>query len=383
MDHRLHRDTGRSLSRSGQGATPPPAAFLSPGPGGTYLIESALKRSLSFWFLLLVLTSLVAAQVPDTLHVMRADTLRADSLLQDSLQPDSVRLDSAASDRGGVDTLVHYSSQYIDFDVQNRITVLTGTAVITYKDMQLEAERIEVNWDKQLLTASGVTDTALHIDSGAVVIDSIYMHGRPHFVQSNEDFYGDEIAYNMKLKLGRVRGGTTTFEDGFYYGQQFKRLPDNVITVAGGNFTTCDKPSPDYHFAAKTLKVKVGKRVIARPVVLYFEDVPVMAAPYGIFPQQHGRTSGILIPTFGESGGQGRFLKDLGYYWATPLVSRLGAFQLSSLGEGGLLRHGLALRLPHPAPSLRTSCTSPAWENEPVGTAHPTELRLMQVLVHV
>ncbi|MBI5464672.1 MAG: LPS-assembly protein LptD, partial [Ignavibacteriales bacterium] len=60
----------------------------------------------------------------------------------------------------------------------------------------------------------------------------------------------------------------------------------------------------------------VGKRIIARPVILYFGDVPVMALPYGIFPQQHGRTSGILIPTYGESSGQGRFLRDLGYYWA-------------------------------------------------------------------
>jgi hypothetical protein len=258
--------------------------------------------------LLLSWAALCAAQAPDSLRAALPDSARSDSLRADSL--------TLKKDPSGLDTLVHYTAESIDFEVQRRLSVLTGNAVITYKDMKLEAEKITVDWDKQLLTAEGVVDTVF-TDSTRTEVDSIFVKGKPHFTQGKEEFYGEQIAYNMKNKVGRVRGGSTTYEDGFYHGRQFKRMSDNVVTVTGGDFTTCDKAEPDYHFQSKALKVNVGKRVIARPVVMYFEDVPVLAAPYGVFPQQHGRTSGILIPTFGESGTQGRFLKDIGYYWAT------------------------------------------------------------------
>jgi lipopolysaccharide assembly outer membrane protein LptD (OstA) len=267
-----------------------------------------LNRLFLFCLLFCFWAASGSAQVADSLRVLPPDSARTDTTRADSLKP--------KKDPSGLDTLVNYTSATIDFDVQNRVSILTGDAVITYKDMKLEAEKIVVDWDKQILTAEGVPDT-IFTDTTRTEIDSIFVKGRPHFTQTNEDFYGEEIAYNMKTKIGRVRGGRTTYEDGFYHGEQFKRLSESTLSANQGDFTTCNKEKPDYHFAAKTLKVKVGKRVIARPVVLYFEDVPVLAAPYGIFPQQHGRTSGILIPTFGESGTQGRFLKDIGYFWAT------------------------------------------------------------------
>jgi lipopolysaccharide assembly outer membrane protein LptD (OstA) len=279
---------------------------LSPMTPSPFII-----RRLSPFWLLLLLIGLFSSNAPCAPEPGAADTLK-------TVIPDSLAGDSAAQseeDRGGVDTLINYSGDHIDFDVIRRVTVLTGSAVITYKDMRLEAERIEVDWDRHILTASGMPDT-FYLDSERTAIDTITITGRPHFTQANEDFTGDEIAYNLKTKIGRVRGGSTTYEDGYYYGRQFKRLDEKVLTVTGGQFTTCENDTPHYHFAAKDLKVMVGRRVIARPVILYFEDVPCLAAPYGIFPQQHGRTSGILIPVFGESGSQGRFLRDIGYYWA-------------------------------------------------------------------
>lgn len=261
--------------------------------------------------LLFVCASLLRAQetaLPDTLPAAAPDSLRGDSLAGDSAA-------AMSKEDAGADTLITYTAAEIDFDVIRRVTVLTGNAVILYKDMKLEAERIEVDWDRQILTASALPET-LFLDSERTQVDSIISVGRPHFSQGSEDFDGDEIAYNLKTKIGRVRGGSTVYDDGYYHGKQFKRLDENTISVSGGKFTTCDNDTPHYCFGAKTLKVMVGKRVIARPVILFFEDVPVLAAPYGIFPQQHGRASGILIPVFGESGSQGRFLRDIGYYWA-------------------------------------------------------------------
>jgi len=49
------------------------------------------------------------------------------------------------------------------------------------------------------------------------------------------------------------------------------------------------------------MKVMVKDKIVARPVYLYIADVPVFALPFGIFPSERGRRSGIIGPAFGES----------------------------------------------------------------------------------
>ena len=47
------------------------------------------------------------------------------------------------------------------------------------------------------------------------------------------------------------------------------------------------------------------------------EDVPLpIAVPEGFFPLTQGRSSGIIIPSYGEETTRGFFLRDGGYYWA-------------------------------------------------------------------
>ncbi len=262
--------------------------------------------------LFIILASLALAG--DALLLRAQETAVPDTVAADTLQTDTTFTTPVESDEG-VDTVVHYTADEIDFDVIRKITVLTGDAIVTYKDMRLEAGRIEVDWDAQQLMAEPTFDT-LYADTLQTVIDTVELVGRPHFMQGADDFYGDQIAYNMKTKIGRVLGGTTEYQEGHYYGKQFKRIASDVIIAREGDFTSCEQDPPHYHFHANELKIVVGKRVIARPVFLHFDDVPVMAAPYGIFPQQKGRTSGILVPIFGESSSQGRSLRDIGYYWA-------------------------------------------------------------------
>ncbi|MBM3324609.1 MAG: hypothetical protein FJY66_02975, partial [Calditrichaeota bacterium] len=77
---------------------------------------------------------------PDTLMALEADTLRPDTL-------------APAPPKDEVDTLVLYSADSIDFDVTNRVTKLIGNATVRYKDMELRAAVITVDWNAQLLMA--------------------------------------------------------------------------------------------------------------------------------------------------------------------------------------------------------------------------------------
>jgi len=228
--------------------------------------------------------------------------------------PDTTQQDTTAR-QSGLDTVIVYSADAIDFDILTRTTILEGNARIKYRDMELTAGRILLNWDVKTMIATATFDS-LFSDSAGTELDTVIEVGKPHFKQGSEEFTGDEIAYNLDSKIGRVKGGRTTYQDGTYYGDQFKRISDDVLTVRHGEFTTCELDEPHYHFGADVLKIEVGERVVAKPVYLYFADVPVLALPYGVFPIQKGRTSGIITPVFGESASQGRFLRNIGYYWA-------------------------------------------------------------------
>lgn len=265
------------------------------------LIHMIMRFCMIMFALVVSFSTLFAQEIVEPVDSLRAQV--GDSLATDSIV---VRDD-------GVDTVVTYSADQIDFDVLNRISILSGDAEIEYKEMTLEAGRVIVDWNAQLMTATALPETTF-TDSTNSEIDTVILVGKPHFIQGSDDFYGDEIAYNLKTKVGKVKGASTVYEQGHYRGEQFKRISENVVTVKNGEFTSCDAEEPHYHFAANRLKIQIGKRVIAQPVFIYFDDVPVLAAPYGIFPQQKGRTSGIIVPTFGESASQGRFLRDIGYY---------------------------------------------------------------------
>lgn len=223
---------------------------------------------------------------------------------------------TASAGQDGVDSVITYSADAIDFDILTRTTILEGNARINYKDMELTAGRILLNWDEQIMIATALPESVF-VDSLKAELDTVILIEPPHFKQGSEEFTGEEIAYNLKSKIGRVKGGRTAYQDGSYYGEQFKRISDDVLTVRHGEFTTCELDTPHFHFGSNVLKIEVGERVIARPVYLYFEDVPVLALPYGIFPVQKGRTSGFITPVFGESASQGRSLRNIGYYWAT------------------------------------------------------------------
>jgi len=127
---------------------------------------------------------------------------------------------------------------------------------------------------------------------------------------------GDEMTYDIKSRRGKVIEGKTDYDDGYYHGKTIKRIDASTYNIRSGIYTTCSADEPHYGFWSRDMKMIVKDRVIARPIILYFGPVPCAILPFGVFPTQGGRHSGILVPTYGESSSQGRYFNGLGYYWA-------------------------------------------------------------------
>jgi hypothetical protein len=263
------------------------------------------------------------AQIPakvDSLAAAKFDSLAL-------TPPDSARTDSSRQ-RSDLDAPIDYEAQSIDNFVEERVTVLTGRAKVKYKNMTLEAGKITVDWNKRLLVAeprfggdslaaaaragAGKTANAAAQDSLAKVDQ-----GFPLFSDGGDRLTGERMEYNFATEKGRVLRGRTEFQDGKYFGRQIKRVDSKTLYVSKGIYSTCDREDdPHFHFWARKMKVVLQENVIARPIVLFIGKIPLLALPFGFFPTRSGRHSGLIIPRYGASSDEGRYLRELGYYWA-------------------------------------------------------------------
>lgn len=250
----------------------------------------------------------------------RADTLRTAA--------DSTR---AVPSPSGVDSVVVYSAvDSVIYSLNSRTMYLYGKGDIKYRELGLRAENIDINWNTSVLSARGVVDTS---DSAGT-----RFKGQPVLIDGNETYNGSVVTYDFKSKKGKIDLGKTEIERGLYYGEAIKKVESDVLFVASGRFTTCDLEHPHYYFGSPEMKVMVRDKVVARPIYLFIADVPVFALPFGIFPSERGRRSGLIMPAYGQSS-RGRYLTHLGYYWAmndymdwsarTDLYSK-GSYTLSS-----------------------------------------------------
>lgn len=206
-----------------------------------------------------------------------------------------------------VESSINYQSQLIVYDLKDEITDLQEEATIQYGDMRLEAGFINVDWRSNLVTAlpQPPDDTTITFTQPTL------------FERGHEPMEGDELVYNLKTRHGKITRGKTKADDGFYYGNEIRNQDENTFYIQKSRFTTCDLDTPHFHFESNRMKIVNDDKVVAKPIVLYLQGIPVMGLPFGIFPHRSGgRHSGWIMPGYGQSRARGQFINGLGYYWA-------------------------------------------------------------------
>lgn len=106
----------------------------------------------------------------------------------------------------------------------------------------------------------------------------------------------NKLRYNFSTRKGVISTGSTELEGGYYLGEKIKKVDEDIFFIKNGRYTTCDKAEPDYYFGSPKLKIIQGDKVIAEPVYLFIDDVPIFALPFGIFPNHLRRSSVMLFP---------------------------------------------------------------------------------------
>ena len=229
-----------------------------------------------------------------------------DTLAADTMQRDTTRKPRKAT--GFLDGAIEgKSTDSLVYDVRNKLVYVYNEGDVTYQNSNLKADFMRIDMTDKTVFAYGKPDS---LDGKAIVT-------KPEFSDGSASYQMDTITYNFATEKAKIKGVATQQGDGWLVGGSVKKMPDNTINIQDGMYTTCDETDhPHFYLAMTKAKVQPGKKVITGPAYLVMEDVPIyfLGIPYGFFPINMGPKSGLLMPSYGEDGTRGFFLRDLGYY---------------------------------------------------------------------
>ncbi len=240
--------------------------------------------------------------------LLSKDSISTKSNISKVSLKDTIRIDSIPVKRPKEslkDIIDHSADDYIQIDVKKNITKLYNNAKIHYQDVDLEAGIIIIDYKKNLIIARGIKDSV-----GYTQI--------PYFKQGNEESTQDSIMVNYNTEKALIWGLDSEQDNGIIMGSGVsKKVNDSTIYVRNIVITTSKKKNPDYYIGIKKAKIIPNKKIISGGALLYIADVPTpIYVPFAYFPLTQSRTSGILMPTWGENKQQGYFLQNGGYYLA-------------------------------------------------------------------
>ncbi len=217
--------------------------------------------------------------------------------------------------KDSLETAVTYeATDSMIYDIENQYIYLYGDAKVVYDGMTLTADYIEFDWENSIATAEGQMDSL-----GNLVV-------KPVFKDNDNEFTANKMRYNFKTHKGKVYDVRTKEGDGYLLSQGVKfdlrsnksSTENDVVYAERTLYTTCSHDHPHFGIRSKKAKIIPRKLIVVGPSNLEISDVPTpLWLPFGFFPIQKGRRSGLVFPRdyeFDPNLGFG--LRNVGYYFA-------------------------------------------------------------------
>jgi len=238
-------------------------------------------------------------------------TLPSDSLVvSDSItsQFDSalIAADTITAPVGDIETTIKYSARdSLNLSLTTQNVDLFGAGKIIYGDIELNADRINVNYETQEISAEGTLDS---LDKPV---------GEPVFKDGPETYETEKMRYNFKSEKAIISGVVTQQGEGIMHGNKVKKDQKGDLYIDEAKYTTCNLPDPHFHIEARKLKLVPNEKILVGPFHMEINDIPLpIGWGFGMFPMPRTQSSGVIVPSFGEEKRRGFYLRDGGYYFA-------------------------------------------------------------------
>ncbi len=215
--------------------------------------------------------------------------------------------DTLKKKKAFLEGIVHRKSKgYEKIDLRKKEMTLYDEAELYYKDIELKAGIIVLNYETNEVYAGRLKDSL-----------GQYIQ-YPYFKQGTNVVEPDSIRFNTKTKKAIIWNSKSQQGELNFKADISKRENDSVIFMKDVRFTTAkDINDPEYYFLARRIKFVPGKKVVAGLTNLVIADVPTpIGVPFAYFPMSEESISGFILPTPGQSNLQGYFLQNGGYYFA-------------------------------------------------------------------
>ncbi len=231
-----------------------------------------------------------------------------DSLFfKDTAVNDSSRIqtiDTLLISKDSLDSPIEYAAEDSGvLYIQTRKFYLYGKANAKNRDVDLTANTIEYDQEKQSVKAFGGIDTSNNPLS------------KPTLVQGGQTSISDTITFNLKTQRGLSKNSYYNEGEIYVNAERVKKTEKDVAFAYNSRFTTCNLDTPHFDFRAKRMKLINNKLAVSGPAYPEFEGVPIpVFIPFGIYPLNRGRHSGLLPAQFANNSGYGLGIEGLGYY---------------------------------------------------------------------
>lgn len=204
------------------------------------------------------------------------------------------------------DIVTYSATDSIKYDFKSQKITLYNNAEIDYTNINLKSNNITLDWNTNELTAIGRTDSLGRLSE------------TPVFKQGQDEYKAKKIRYNFVSERAIVSEVVKQEGEGYLLLSKGKRDAEGNLNGLEGSYTTCTNTShPHFRIRSKKIKVIDNKQIVSGPFQLEIMDIPTpVGFPFGILPVPKTRTSGIIVPSYGETQERGFFLRDGGYYWA-------------------------------------------------------------------
>jgi LPS-assembly protein len=242
-----------------------------------------------------IFRSLLTYQQKDTIPIR---TQPSDSSVQ---RVDTFRLKRSADT---LDAPIRYEAEDSAVVlVKDKKVLLYGKTKTNYTDMVLTAPQVQVDQRTQIITA------VRSVDSTGTTLEAAY------FKTGDSEMTNDTILYNFKSQVGVTKKTYTQQGEILVIGEQAKKVNANTTFIRSARFTTCMLDEPHFAFVAGKMKVINQKLAVSGPAHPEFEGVPVpIYLPFGFYPLNQGRHSGLLRPNFITDERRGIGIQEIGYY---------------------------------------------------------------------
>lgn len=228
----------------------------------------------------------------------------------ESLAVDSVATLQARSrirrQKVDLDNTVVFNSSDSMIIIGRNHTFMYGKGHVTYGDINLDAEKIDIDLKTSDVNAAGMPDSLGNL------------RGTPRFEQGSDGYDAETMSYNFKTEKGYITNVVTQQGEGYLVSEKSKKMNNGEFYIEQGRYTTCDDhDDPHFHFQITRGKVKPGSNIVTGPAYLVLSGLPLpLAVPFGYFPFTKKYSSGIIFPTFGDDYRRGLYLDNGGYYFA-------------------------------------------------------------------